>query len=50
MVDRTDERGDEPVSKPISKATYIMIGALIIFLIIAAVLLFRFLSSPTGNT
>ncbi|HLM02101.1 MAG TPA: hypothetical protein VK400_13695 [Pyrinomonadaceae bacterium] len=49
MVDRSDERGDAPVSKPISKATYIMIAALIIFLIIASVLFYRFLSAPAGN-
>lgn len=50
MADRmTDRRGEEPVSRPISKGTYIMIGALIIFLIIAAVLFFQFLSAPTGN-
>lgn len=51
MVDRTDERGGdgEPVNKPISKATYIMIAAGIIFLIIAAVLFFRFLTAPAGN-
>lgn len=45
MADRTDE----PVRKPITKATYIMIAALILFLIIAAVLIFRFLGAPTGN-
>ena len=49
MVDRSDERGDEPGTRPVSKATYIMIAAAVLFLIIAAVLVFRFLSSPTGN-
>jgi hypothetical protein len=50
MADRpTDRRGDEPVSRPISKGTYIMLGAVVLFLIIAAVLFFKFLSAPTGN-
>jgi uncharacterized membrane protein YvbJ len=49
MADETNDRGGEPVRKPISKATYIMIAAAVLFLIIAVVLIFRFLSAPTGN-
>jgi hypothetical protein len=50
MADRSSmNRGEEPVSKPISKATYIMIGAVILFLLIASVLFFNFLTAPTGN-
>ncbi|HEX8369791.1 MAG TPA: hypothetical protein VF604_14690 [Pyrinomonadaceae bacterium] len=49
MADRTTGRGDEPVRKPISKATIVMMAAAVLFLIIATVLILRFLNAPTGN-
>ncbi|HEX8246667.1 MAG TPA: hypothetical protein VF599_00665 [Pyrinomonadaceae bacterium] len=50
MADRTTNRGDEePIKKPISKATLLMIAAAVLFLIIAGVLVIRFLNAPTGT-
>jgi hypothetical protein len=60
MADNTTNGGDEPTAAPgsslgdtpksIGRATLVMVGAAILFVIIAIVLFISFFNSPTGKT